>query len=123
MDFTESQNFEIHNTEITYLKGVGPKRGAALKKHGISTIGELIRHYPRKYLDRTNVKLIKDVRVAEQAVIIGKVINFNFKKTFKRSFFEVLVDDVTGTISCLWFNGVSWISDKFEKGDTVAIFG
>ena len=123
MDFTESQNFEIHNTEITYLKGVGPKRGAALKKHGISTIGELIRHYPRKYLDRTNVKSIKDVRVAEQAVIIGKVINFNFKKTFKRSFFEVIVDDGTGTISCLWFNGVSWISDKFEKGDTVAIFG
>tara|TARA_B100000902_G_scaffold306716_1_gene295394 strand:+ start:179 stop:2275 length:2097 start_codon:yes stop_codon:yes gene_type:complete len=123
MDLTESQNFEIHNTEITYLKGVGPKRGAALKKHGITNIGELIKHYPRKYLDRTNVKLIKDLRVAEQAVIIGKVINFNFRKTFKRSFFEVSVNDGTGTISCLWFNGVSWISDKFDKGDTVAIFG
>ena len=123
MNFSRSQNFEAHDTEITYLKGVGPKRGAALKKNGITTIGDLIKHYPRKYLDRTNVKLIKDVRVAEQAVIIGKVINFNFRKTFKRSFFEVLVDDGTGTISCLWFNGVSWISDKFEKGDTVAIFG
>ena len=123
MNFSGSQNFETHDTEITYLKGVGPKRGAALKKNGITTIGDLIKHYPRKYLDRTNVKLIKDVRVAEQAVIIGKVINFNFRKTFKRSFFEVLVDDGTGTISCLWFNGVSWISDKFEKGDTVAIFG
>jgi len=123
MNFSRSQNFETHDTEITYLKGVGPKRGAALKKNGITTIGDLIKHYPRKYLDRTNVKLIKDVRVAEQAVVIGKVINFNFRKTFKRSFFEVLVDDGTGTISCLWFNGVSWISDKFEKGDTVAIFG
>ena len=41
MDLTESQNFEIHNTEITYLKGVGPKRGAALKKHGITKIESL----------------------------------------------------------------------------------
>ena len=123
MDSSENQNFEIHNTEITYLKGVGPKRGAALKKNGINNIGDIIRYYPRKYLDRTNVKLIKDIRVAEQAVIIGKVINFNFRKTFKRSFFEVLIDDGTGIISCLWFNGVSWISDKFEKDDTVAIFG
>ena len=74
MNFSRSQNFETHDTEITYLKGVGPKRGAALKKNGITTIGDLIKHYPRKYLDRTNVKLIKDVRVAEQAVVIGKVI-------------------------------------------------
>ena len=119
----ENQNFQIQKTDINYLKGVGPKRGAALKKNGISNIGELLRHYPRRYLDRTTVKSIKNLRVSDQAVIIGNVIDFNFKKTFKRTFFEVLVDDGTGIISCLWFNGVSWISDKFEKGDTVAIFG
>ena len=123
MNHSKSPLFEIHNTEITYLKGVGPKRGAALKKNGINNIGDLIRHYPRRYLDRTNVKLIKDIRVAEQAVLIGTVIGFSFKKSFKRNFFEVLINDGTGTVSCLWFNGVSWISDKFEKGDTVAIFG
>ena len=60
MNHSKSPLFEIHNTEITYLKGVGPKRGAALKKNGINSIGDLIRHYPRRYLDRTNVKLIKD---------------------------------------------------------------
>ena len=42
MDSSENQNFEIHNTEITYLKGVGPKRGAALKKNGINNIGDII---------------------------------------------------------------------------------
>ena len=80
MTSSENQLFQIQKTEITYLKGVGPKRGATLKKNGIISIGEILRHYPRRYLDRTNVKSIKDLRVAEQAVIIGKVINFNFKK-------------------------------------------
>ncbi|MAV64320.1 MAG: hypothetical protein CBD97_01120 [Pelagibacteraceae bacterium TMED237] len=118
-----NHSFEIHNTEITYLKGVGPKRGLALKKNGITSIGQILRYYPRKYLDRTNVKLIKDLKVAEQAVIIGKVISYNIKKTFKRRFFEVTIFDGTGTINCLWFNGLSWISDKFDKGDVLAIFG
>ena len=40
----ENQNFQIQKTDINYLKGVGPKRGAALKKNGISNIGELLRH-------------------------------------------------------------------------------
>ena len=82
MSSSEYQNFEIHNTEITYLKGVGPKRGSTLKKNGISTIGEILRHYPRRYLDRTNVKLIKDLKVGEQAVIIGKVMSFNLNLQF-----------------------------------------
>ena len=123
MSPSENHMFQIQKTEINYLKGVGPKRGSALKKNGIINIGDVLRHYPRRYLDRTNVKLIKDLRVAEQAVIIGKVVSYSFRKTFKRNFFEVLVDDGTGTISCLWFNAVSWISDKFEKDDVVAIFG
>ena len=80
MESSENQIFQIHKTDINYLKGVGPKRGMTLKKNGISTIGELLRYYPRKYLDRTNVKAIKDLRVADQAVIIGKVTDFNFKK-------------------------------------------
>ena len=86
MSSSKYKAFEIHNTEITYLKGVGPKRGATLKKNGISTIGEILRYYPRRYLDRTNVKVIKDLKVSEQAVIIGKVMSFNLKRTFKRQF-------------------------------------
>ncbi len=123
MSTTENTPFQIQKTEINYLKGVGPKRGAALKKNGISNIGDILKYYPRRYLDRTNVKMIKDIKVSEQAVIIGKVISYNIKKNFRKSFFEVVIDDGTGTINCIWFNGVSWIADKFENGDLVAIFG
>ena len=65
--------------------------------------------------------MIKDLKVSEQAVIIGKVIDYNIKKNFRRNIFEVIINDGTGSVSCVWFNGVSWITDKFETGDVVAI--
>ena len=43
------------NTDIQYLKGVGLKRAEILKSKGIDTIGALLRFYPRKYLDWTNI--------------------------------------------------------------------
>ena len=49
-------------TDINYLKGVGPQRGNALKRYGIENVGQLLNHYPRKYLDRTNTKKISDLR-------------------------------------------------------------
>ena len=58
-------------TEVQYLRGVGPKRGQILKSYGISNIGDLIRNFPRKYLDRTNVKNINQIKINEQVVIIG----------------------------------------------------
>ena len=45
-------------TDITYLKGVGPNRGRKLKKYGIDVIQDLFYHFPRKYLNRTNIILI-----------------------------------------------------------------
>ena len=83
MTTIEDQKFQIQKTEINYLKGVGPKRGSALKKNGILTIRDILKYFPRKYLDRTNVEMIKDLKVSEQAVIIGKVISIRPSATFK----------------------------------------
>ena len=50
-------------TDITYLKGVGPQRGNALKKYGIENVGQLLYHFPRKYLDRTTIKYIRETKI------------------------------------------------------------
>ncbi len=39
------------DSNVQYLKGVGEKRAAALKKIGIQTVGDLVRYYPRTYRD------------------------------------------------------------------------
>ena len=39
------------DTEIQYLKGIGEKRAALLRKLEIRTVGDLVHHYPRDYID------------------------------------------------------------------------
>lgn len=46
--------------DIRYLKGVGEKTARLYNKLGIFTVDDLIRHYPRKYLDYGNTVSIKD---------------------------------------------------------------
>ncbi|MBR5924951.1 MAG: ATP-dependent DNA helicase RecG, partial [Bacteroidales bacterium] len=51
------------NSEIQYLSGVGPKRAALLKAElGIETFADLLRIYPFRYIDRTTITPIRDVR-------------------------------------------------------------
>ena len=41
--------------EIQFLPGVGPKRAQLLDKElGIKTIGDLIRFYPFRYIDKSS---------------------------------------------------------------------
>ena len=111
------------DTDITYLKGVGPTRGNILKQSGILTIKDLLYHFPRRHIDRTNIKTIRELKIGDTCVILGKVENFSTKRMKKRSLFEVTIGDGTGYIKCIWFHGISWISEKFQTGDSIAIFG
>ena len=110
-------------TDITYLKGVGPQRGSALKRYGIKNVGQLLYHFPRRYLDRTTIKYIRETKIGEEAVIIGTVESFGMKQARKRRYFQMILNDPTGYLACVWFNSVSWIIDKFQIGDKVAVFG
>ena len=117
-------NYKINlNTEIQYLKGVGPKRGKILKNFDIQTVGDLIRNYPRKYLDRTNIKSINQIQINEKVVIIGTIISFGVKRLKRGKYFHLVISDKTGIINCIWFHGISWIIEKFKKGESIAIYG
>ena len=111
------------NTDIMYLKGVGPSRGAILKRNDISTIDDLIYFFPRKYLDRTNVKQINNLTIGEETSVIGTVTGKTFIPIRRGKIFQITISDNSGTIRCIWFNAISWISEKFEIGNKVAVHG
>lgn len=62
--------------EITYLKGVGPKRAEYYKKLGINTVYDLLNHYPRGYLDFTSPVSISQAAANsfENSAVKGKVV-------------------------------------------------
>jgi len=111
------------NTDIKFLKSVGPIRAQALYQNDIHTVSDLLKYYPRKYLDRTNIKKISDLVVNEKTVVVAKVISMSVKRTKKGQFFQLTLSDTKHTIHGLWFHGISWIMEKFNEGDIVALYG
>jgi len=57
------------DTEIEFLKGVGPQRGELLRKElGIATFGDLLLHFPFRYVDRSRFNAIRDIGDEQQSV-------------------------------------------------------
>jgi len=111
------------NTSIKYIKGVGQKRAEALSTAGIDTVNDLLYYYPRRYLDRTTVKSIRDVKKGDQATMVGTVEVCGERQARKRKLFQAVLSDGTGMITLVWFNGVKYIKNAIQKGDRLAIHG
>ena len=43
------ENKDYFDTNIQYIKGVGPAKSALLSKLGINTVKDIIENYPRVY--------------------------------------------------------------------------
>ncbi len=113
-------------TPIEYLKGVGPNRGALLRKElGIHKYGDLLNFFPNRYIDRTRYYKINELQnnVAE-VQIIGKIINIKtveFGKNQKR-LVATFADD-TGQMELVWFQGHKWIRESLKLNEMCVIFG
>jgi ATP-dependent DNA helicase RecG len=113
-------------TQIEYLKGVGPNRGALLRKElGIHKYGHLLNFFPNRYIDRTRYYKINELQnnVAEVQVI-GKIINIKtveFGKNQKR-LVATFVDD-TGQMELVWFQGHKWIRESLKLNEVCVVFG
>lgn len=62
--------------DITYLKGVGPKRAELYNKLGVNTVYDLLNHFPRGYLDFSAPVSIADAAANpnEYSAVRGKVV-------------------------------------------------
>ncbi len=47
---------------IQYMRGIGPRRAEALALAGVLTPSDLLRFYPRSYIDRNSVPSLRDLR-------------------------------------------------------------
>ena len=106
---------------VQYVKGLGPVRAEALKEVGVGTVEDLLNYFPRRYLDRRNVSPIRDLKIGEQATVLGRVTGKGLKYPRRRKFFQVTISDDSGTLTCIWFRGFEWLQDRFQAGDRVAV--
>ena len=126
--------------EIQFLPGVGPKRAQLLDKElGIKTIGDLIRFYPFRYIDKSSFVRICDAR-PDMAYIQIKArvkridlygsgsasmeadpsapVKYNAVKRM-----SVWVEDSSGEMEMTFFKGIKWMHEKLRPGLPFIFFG
>ncbi|MCH5323714.1 MAG: ATP-dependent DNA helicase RecG [Eubacterium sp.] len=109
-------------TEVCYVKGVGEKRAKQLNKLGISTVYDLVTHYPRGYIDFNNTVTIADAPQDENCVIKAKVTRKLAPYYGKIALFRVLVSDGTGDMLITFFNTV-YSFQRLKVGEEYCFYG
>ncbi|MGH9466359.1 MAG: hypothetical protein ACRD1Y_03290, partial [Terriglobales bacterium] len=86
-------------TEVQYVKGVGPKLAKILNSRGIFTVEDLVITLPFRYEDRSQQRSVRELREGEAAVIVAQVHSFAFHSTRAgMTRLEMLVGDGTGML-------------------------
>ena len=129
--------------DIQFLPGVGPKRAELLRKElGVETVGELLRIYPFRYIDRSSFVRIADARpdmayVQIRARVIrvnlygnssarGEAIDQSQQDGLKFNVVKrmsVWVSDGTGEMEMVFFKGIKWMFEKLKPGTEWVFFG
>lgn len=110
-------------TPVQYLKGVGPKRAACLKKIGVETVEDLLLLVPHRFLDLSQFLKIRELKPDVQATISGRVIAAGVKKTrLKGDIVRIYVQDETGLVEAVWFNRPD-LKKRFKAGQKIMISG
>lgn len=126
------------DSDIQYISGVGPKRAALIKAElGISTMGDLLRVYPYRYIDRSRIWRIAEIAGEEACIQIkarvvsrtlygpgGSVIPPGDKKlqhAVKR--LSVMVEDGSGQMEMVFFKGIKWNYARMVPDSVFIFFG
>ena len=136
--------------EIQFLPGVGPKRASLLQKElNISTVEDLLRLYPFRYIDKSSFTRICDARPDMAYVQIrAKVLRVDLYgngqqpmgamasaggqagtaggqapkfNTIKRM--SVWISDGSGEMEMVFFKGIKWMHEKLKPGLEFIFFG
>jgi len=90
---------------------------------GIGSVGELLRHYPRRYIDRSATVPIREMRIGQDVTVIGRVRKVAKRLTRNRqSMVTVTVSDGTGYLDLTFFNQ-PWTATAYREELEVAVSG
>ena len=116
-------NYKYLLSDLSCLKGVGPKTTNLLKKKKINNIFDLIWKLPKSFTDRSLSSKIKDLRLGEvqTVTIIPKKYFFPRIRNLPN---KVLCSDETGELDCIFFNSYEgYVKKILPLGKEVTVSG
>ncbi|MHB8244532.1 MAG: ATP-dependent DNA helicase RecG [Acidimicrobiales bacterium] len=114
---------QLKDISVSELRTVSPRKALALRQMEIETVLDLLTHYPRRIVDRTNQSTIGALFEGEEGVVTATVTRSSSRRLRNaRSMAEIVVHDETGQLICTFFNQ-GWRAKQFGEGQTVTVFG
>ena len=113
----------IEQTSIKEIKGIGEKTQKLFEKVGVSTVGDLIRYYPRGYDVYEDAVPVSEVEEGRTQTITGTVYD-RIQVSGSRSMqvTTLYVKDLTGTIKVIWFR-MPFLRNTLAKGGVITLRG
>jgi len=112
------------DSDIKYLKGVGEFRSKLLNKLNIYTIGDLIEHFPRDYINRRSAIKIRDLKFTENCSFVGNIVSVEKRNLpRKKSQLNVVVTDGEDYLFLTWFRFGNWFIDQFKNEKQIWVSG
>lgn len=114
-------------TPIEYLKGIGPERAKFIRNTlGFSTVQDFLTFYPLRYIDKSKIHRIADIKEEPEAEIqlkgkISDLQEIGYGRGQKR--LTAKFRDDSGTIDLVWFRYSKWMKEQIPQHREVYIFG
>jgi ATP-dependent DNA helicase RecG len=104
-------------TPLSEVRGIGPRFLTRLKKLKIETAADLLRHFPSRYEDFSQIYKIAELKPGQSATIQGIISEVSLRRTWQKRMFlvEALINDETGSIRAIWFNQ-PYLKNVLRKG-------
>ncbi|MBK8633155.1 MAG: ATP-dependent DNA helicase RecG [Saprospiraceae bacterium] len=112
--------------DIEFLKGVGPVRGEALRSElGVKCPMDLLQQYPFRYIDKTKVQLINELKAdGDIALVKGQLITLEkIKGKNNRHRLSALIKDSSGFLELVWFQKIKMLEEILKEGKEYIIYG
>ena len=122
-------------SSISEVKGIGTKQAERLSTLGLILIRDLIKYFPRDYVDYTSLKTIDKTQAGQSVTIVAKIrrcSSFKSPKNPNLSILELFIKDKTGGMKITRFfagsrgRSIAYVKSQqslYTVGKTVAVSG
>lgn len=115
------------DTTLESLDWIPRPRLAALRRLGLATLGDLVRHFPRRHENRVKFDRFPDQASDDALCLYGTVRKTSYRRFGPRRIFEIRVEDesagvLSSPLVCRWYN-MPWVQKMIATDDRIVLYG